>query len=188
MVPREIIKFRKYYRFLYRSAGTDFFILLISDTLLMGIEIERKYLVKNDDWKTDNGFSHYRQGYIFSGEKGVVRVRTIDDRGFLTIKSSAIGLKRHEYEYEIPFNDAVEMFSTLCDDGIIDKKRFKISFGSHVWEVDEFEGLNYGLVLAEIELSDENETFEKPAWIGKEVSDDPRYHNSYLSKHPFSRW
>ncbi|MEJ2545984.1 MAG: CYTH domain-containing protein [Calditrichaceae bacterium] len=112
----------------------------------------------------------------------------MDNKGYLTIKSAPNGLKRHEYEYEIPFDDADNMLENLCENYIVEKKRYKIKYADHMWEVDEFTGLNKGLYLAEIELSDENETFEKPAWIGEEVSLDPKYHNSNLSKKPYCHW
>jgi adenylate cyclase len=154
----------------------------------MAVEIERKFLITNMDWKNDARSHSYRQGYIFAEKKGVVRVRTIDQKGYLTIKSAPIGLKRQEYEFEIPLADANSMLENLCDNYIIEKKRYKIKYADHIWEVDEFTGHNDGLYLAEIELSDENESFEKPAWIGEEVSLDPKYHNSNLSKKPYCQW
>jgi len=154
----------------------------------MGIEIERKFLLKDDAWRDGAQSAYYRQGYIFAEKKGVVRVRTVDQQGFITIKSAPVGLKRQEYEYEIPLADANSMLETLCENFIIEKKRYKVKYGSHIWEIDEFEGHNRGLLLAEIELSDENESFKRPSWIGKEVSGDPKYHNSNLSKQPFDQW
>ena len=117
-----------------------------------------------------------------------MRIRVIDQRGFVTIKSAPVGLTRQEYEYEIPLADANAMLEDLCDKYIVEKKRYKIKFGNHVWEIDEFTGHNEGLLLAEIELSNDNETFEPPPWIGEEVSLDPKYHNSNLSKYPFNQW
>ena len=154
----------------------------------MGIEIERKFLITNNGWKKGAKYSTCRQGYIFAEKKGVVRIRVIDQRGFVTIKSAPVGLTRQEYEYEIPLADANSMLEDLCDKYIVEKKRYKIKFGNHVWEIDEFTGHNEGLVLAEIELSNDNETFEPPPWIGEEVSLDPKYHNSNLSKYPFNQW
>ena len=154
----------------------------------MGIEIERKFLITNNGWKKGAKYSTCRQGYIFAEKKGVVRIRVIDQIGFVTIKSAPVGLTRQEYEYEIPLADANAMLEDLCDKYIVEKKRYKIKFGNHVWEIDEFTGHNEGLVLAEIELSNENETFKPPPWIGEEVSLDPKYHNSNLSKYPFNQW
>lgn len=154
----------------------------------MGIEIERKFLITNNGWKKGAKYSTCRQGYIFAEKKGVVRIRVIDQKGFVTIKSAPVVLTRQEYEYEIPLADANSMLEDLCDKYIVEKKRYKIKFGNHIWEIDEFTGHNEGLVLAEIELSNENETFEPPPWIGEEVSLDPKYHNSNLSKYPFNQW
>ena len=154
----------------------------------MGIEIERKFLITGNDWRKGAQSSKYRQGYIFAEKKGVVRVRTIDQKGYLTIKSAPVGLKRQEYEYEIPLADANAMLDNLCENYIVEKKRYKIKFADHVWEIDEFTGRNEGLLLAEIELSDENESFERPPWIGEEISQDSKYHNSNLSKKPFCNW
>ena len=154
----------------------------------MGIEIERKYLITSDKWREGAQSSYYRQGYIFAEKKGVVRVRTIDQKGFITIKSAPVGLMRQEYEYEIPLADANVMLENMCENHIVEKLRYKIEYGDHVWEIDEFKGPNQGLLLAEIELSDENETFKRPPWIGDEVSLDPKYHNSNLSKRPFEKW
>jgi len=154
----------------------------------MGVEIERKFLVKSSAWKKNARYSRYRQGYIFSEKKGILRVRIVNDKGYLTIKSAPVGLKRQEYEYEIPLNDASEMLNSLCENYIIEKRRYKVAYGDHLWEIDEFEGLNEGLLLAEIELKDEAESFQKPFWVGKEVTNDRRYHNSYLSKSPYTHW
>jgi CYTH domain-containing protein len=154
----------------------------------MGIEIERKFLIISDEWRKSAQPSCYRQGYIFAEKKGVVRIRTIDQKGFITIKSAPVGLKRHEYEYEIPFIDANAILENMCENYIIEKKRYKIKYAGHIWEVDEFTGYNEGLLLAEIELSDEEEIFKRPSWIGEEVSLDPKYQNSNLSKRPFSLW
>ena len=154
----------------------------------MGIEIERKFLIAGDEWRGGAKSSFYRQGYIFAEKKGVIRIRTIDQIGFITIKSAPVGLMRQEYEYEIPFADANTMLDNMCDNYIVEKKRYKINYGKHVWEIDEFTGHNLGLLLAEIELTEENESFEQPSWLGDEVSHDPKYHNSNLSKLPFTQW
>jgi len=117
-----------------------------------------------------------------------VRVRTIGDMGFLTIKGKNIGATRMEFEYEIPVNDANEMLDKLCEKPLIEKIRRKIDFGGFTWEVDEFFGENKGLVIAEVELSDEAQQPELPKWIGEEVTDDPRYYNANLVKNPYSMW
>jgi len=117
-----------------------------------------------------------------------VRVRTIDDKGFLTIKGVTVGAARAEYEYEIPAREADEMLTNLCEKPLIEKNRYKIKAGEVTWEVDEFFGDNEGLVVAEVELATEDQTFEKPAWVGAEVTGDPRYFNSNLTKNPFKNW
>ena len=128
------------------------------------------------------------QGYICSDPDKTVRVRVRGDKGFLTIKgrSSEDGLSRYEWEKEIPVSEAFELMA-LCGSGVIDKTRYLVPFGKHTYEVDVFHGANEGLVLAEIELSDEQEAFEKPSWLGEEVTGDVRYYNSMLSLHPFSK-
>ena len=128
------------------------------------------------------------QGYICSDPDRTVRVRVRGDKGFLTIKGrgSEDGLSRYEWEKEIPVSEAFELMA-LCGSGVIDKTRYLVPFGKHIYEVDVFHGANEGLVLAEIELSDEQEAFEKPSWLGEEVTGDVRYYNSMLSLHPFSK-
>jgi len=154
----------------------------------MAKEIERKFLVKGADWQRLAKGTRYRQGYLNSVKERTVRVRTIDDKGYLTVKGMTIGATRSEYEYEIPAADADAMLTDLCEKPLIEKNRYKIAKGSHVWEIDEFFGENRGLVVAEVELAREEEAFEKPAWIGEEVTGDPRYFNSNLIKHPFTKW
>ncbi len=155
----------------------------------MAIEIERKFLVRNDDWRAraDAG-EIYRQGYLSHDPHRSVRVRIAGERAELNIKSAITPIRRLEYEYSIPLADAREMLDLLCDDERVDKVRYHVRHGQHVWEVDVFEGANAGLVLAEIELGDENESFEKPPWLGEEVSNDPRYFNMNLARHPWTRW
>ena len=154
----------------------------------MGKEIERKFLVKGEAWKSLAKGRHYRQGYLNSAKERTVRIRTIDDKAFLTVKGPTVGVTRPEFEYPIPFEDCTAMLDLLAEKPIIEKTRYKIPMGNHVWEVDEFFGVNAGLVVAEIELASEDEAFEKPEWIGEEVSGDPRYFNSNLVKHPFTTW
>ena len=154
----------------------------------MAKEIERKFLVSGE-FRQDSPESYrIMQGYICSDPDRTVRVRVRGDKGFLTIKgrSSEDGLSRYEWEKEIPVTEAVELMA-LCGSGVIDKTRYLVPFGKHTYEVDVFHGANEGLVLAEIELSDEQDAFEKPSWLGEEVTGDVRYYNSMLSLHPFSK-
>lgn len=154
----------------------------------MGKEIERKYLVKGSDWRSLGKGVHYRQGYLNSVKERTVRIRTINDKAFLTIKGITIGATRSEYEYEIPHTDCMAMLDNLAEKPIIEKKRYKIPFAGLVWEVDEFLGVNEGLIVAEVELQSEDQQFDKPSWIGEEVSSDPRYFNSNLVANPYSTW
>ncbi len=154
----------------------------------MAKEIERKFLVKGDAWRQLDTGKIYRQGYLSVTPERTVRVRTIGDAGFLTIKGKNIGATRMEFEYEIPLDDAAEMLDKLCEKPLIEKIRRKIPFGGFTWEVDEFFGDNAGLVIAEVELSDETRQPELPDWIGEEVTDDPRYYNANLVKNPYSMW
>ena len=154
------------------------------------IEIERKFLVLNADFKTAaSSQNRIVQGYLNSHPERTVRVRIKGDKGFLTIKgkSYASGTTRMEWEKEIPLLEA-EQLLLLCEKGVIDKIRYEIPIGNHIYEVDLFEGENKGLTIAEIELRSENESFEKPNWLGQEVTTDKRYYNSYLSKNPYLNW
>ena len=155
----------------------------------MGLEIERKFLVRNERWRDQvSRHFHIQQGYLINERRLVTRVRISGDQAFLTLKGETDGIKRSEFEYDIPLEDAEAMLATLSDGSVIEKTRHIVPFGNHIWEVDVFEGENDGLVIAEIELSDEAETFDKPDWIGEEVSTDIRYFNSNLIKHPYSNW
>jgi len=154
----------------------------------MGQEIERKFLVLDSSYQSLASGTHYRQGYLNSQKERVVRVRTIDDKGFMTIKGITKGATRLEYEYEIPVKDANELLDALCEQPIIDKVRYKIPMGEFVWEIDEFHGENEGLVVAEVELTSEDQEYPKPPWIGDEVTGDPRYYNSNLIENPFINW
>jgi adenylate cyclase len=153
----------------------------------MGQEIERKFLVRGAPWRTGAG-TLIRQGYLHNETGGTVRVRTKGVRAYLTIKGSTSGITRLEFEYEIPVEDAHQMLNELCQKPLIEKVRYEIQVGGFGWEVDEFLGENSGLVVAEIELEDENQEFPKPDWLGKEVSNDFRYQNANLVKHPYDRW
>jgi adenylate cyclase len=155
----------------------------------MALEIERKFLVKDESWRAASlGGQDILQGYLAWTERATVRVRVKGDRGFLTIKGVTLGVTRDEFEYEIPVADARAMLDGLITLPLIEKTRHRVHVGGHIWEVDVFAGANAGLVLAEIELTSEAEVFERPAWAGEEVSDDPRYRNSSLARHPFSAW
>ena len=153
-------------------------------------EIERKFLVLNEAFKlTATNKKNIAQGYLNTNPNRTVRVRIANDKAFLTVKGKGndTGMTRFEWEKEIPVNEAQSLL-LLCEKGVIEKTRFEIPVGNHVFEVDEFYGENQGLVMAEIELSDEYEPFEKPSWLGKEVTNDQRFYNAYLSKNPFSEW
>jgi len=154
----------------------------------MGKEIERKFLLKDDSWRGLATGTSYRQGYLNSIKERVVRVRTIDDKGYLTVKGITTGATRLEYEYEIPGKDATEMLNDLCEKPIIEKNRHTIDFAGFTWEVDEFFGENEGLAVAEIELKNEEQQFEEPEWIGDEVTGDPKYFNSNLIINPYTKW
>ena len=157
---------------------------------MSGLEIERKFLVRNDDYKRQAyDSSRICQGYICSGHGRTVRVRIRDQRGYLTIKgpSNADGISRYEFEKEITLDEAQHLME-LCEPGRIDKTRYLVKSGDHTFEVDEFHGDNEGLVMAEVELQSEDESFEKPDFIGKEVTGDRRYYNGHLSKKPYCVW
>lgn len=154
----------------------------------MGDEIERKFLVRGDAWKAEATHSAYRQGFLSTEPERTVRVRLADGRGWLTVKGMSVGARRSEYEYEIPREDAARMLDSLCKRPLIEKVRHTLVVGRHTWEVDVFEGDNEGLVIAEVELRAEDEAFERPAWLGDEVTDDPRYFNSSLVEHPYKDW
>ncbi|WP_035356314.1 CYTH domain-containing protein [Edaphobacter aggregans] len=154
----------------------------------MAKEIERKFLVKGDTWRGQGGGKRYRQGYLSTVKERTVRVRTVGDQGFITIKGITVGATRSEYEYEIPLADANEMLDRLCERPLIEKTRYRITRGSVVWEIDEFEGENRGLIVAEVELKDEKQSMSFPDWIGQEVTDDPRYFNANLVARPYSKW
>lgn len=156
----------------------------------MTLEIERKFLIQNDGYKDESYQKQYiKQGFLNSDKNRVVRVRILDDKGFLTIKgkSNHSGTSRFEWEREIPLEDAKQLL-LLCEKGVIEKYRFLVKQGIHTYEIDEFLGDNIGLVIAEIELQSEQENFEKPFWLGSEVTGEERYYNSNLSKFPFKLW
>jgi CYTH domain-containing protein len=143
-------------------------------------------MVKEGDWCKQQA-AKYRQGYLSTVKERTVRVRTVEDKGYLTIKGIAMGASRMEFEYEIPRQDADTLLE-ICEKPLIEKNRYKIKHGGFVWEVDEFFGVNQGLIVAEIELESEDQFFSKPDWVGKEVTGDPRYFNSNLIKNPYTKW
>ena len=154
----------------------------------MATEIERKFLVKDDSWRGLGEGDHYRQGYLSTEPGRTVRVRVAAGKGFLTIKGKTVNATRAEYEYVIPTQDANDMLDELCARPLIEKIRYRIEYQGLVWEVDEFEGENAGLVVAELELAAEDQAVTLPAWVGEEVTTDPRYYNANLIAHPFSHW
>jgi len=154
----------------------------------MAKEIERKFLVRGNTWRGQDGGKRYRQGYLSTVKERTVRVRTTGDKGFITIKGESVSATRSEYEYEIPLVDANEMLDRLCERPLIEKTRYRVSHEGLVWEIDEFEGDNRGLIIAEIELKDETQSVTLPGWIGQEVTGDPRYFNANLVANPFSQW
>ena len=151
------------------------------------VEIERKFLVQGSPWVDWGAGVPYQQGYLSRGAHSTTRVRIAGDQGVLTIKGKTIGISRLEFEYEVPLAHAQSLLA-LCEGDIISKRRWRVTYEGHVWELDVFEGANEGLVVAEIELATEEETFARPAWLGEEVSDDPRYTNGALSRRPWSAW
>lgn len=155
----------------------------------MGIEIERKFLVNHDQWeqlvKPTGEF--YRQGYLLTDPQKTIRVRQTSDKGFLTIKGISVGATRAEYDYEIPFEEAKELLDQFAV-AELSKVRYKIAIENHIWEVDVFSGKNEGLIVAEIELKSEDETFDIPNWIDREVTAEEKYYNSNLVTKPYSYW
>jgi adenylate cyclase len=155
----------------------------------MPIEIERKFLLKDDSWRqlADAGTA-FRQGYLLGGVHASVRVRIEGNKAFLNIKSKTLSVTRQEYQYAIPIDEAVELLETLCEKPLVEKIRYLVHYAGHEWEIDVFAGDNAGLVVAEVELQSEQESIELPPWVGVEVSDDPRYYNVNLVRHPYSTW
>ncbi len=155
----------------------------------MPLEIERKFLVMDDSWKSASQEAiDLRQGYLNLEQRCSIRVRTDGRRGWLNIKGATVGAERPEYEYEIPLSDAEQLLRSFAVGPVIAKTRHLVPFAGHLWEVDVFHGENRGLVVAEIELDDPQQTFEKPPWLGQEVTDDVRYYNTALCRRPFQNW
>ena len=155
----------------------------------MATEIERKFLVENDLWR-ESVISEavIKQGYLCRQDNTTIRVRVAGDAAWVNIKSATRGIRRLEYEYPIPLPDAEGLLAEVAEQPFIDKIRYQVRQGGHVWDLDVFRGLNQGLVLAEVELGAEDEAFEMPAWAGREVSGDPRYYNANLVKLPYCDW
>jgi adenylate cyclase len=155
----------------------------------MAQEVERKFLVRGEFKHLAYKETRITQGYLSSVPERTVRVRTKGDKGFITIKGmgNASGASRFEWEKEIPAEEVRDLLK-ICEPGVIDKTRYQVKAGPHTYEVDEFYGENQGLIVAEVELGTENETFEKPEWLGEEVTGEVKYYNSMLMKHPFTKW
>jgi adenylate cyclase len=155
----------------------------------MALEIERKFLLRSDEWRSQIATRLLlRQGYLSSGSRSSIRARIAGEQAWLTLKANRSGMSRLEYEYPIPRRDADEILEALCEGPLIEKYRHELRVGAHVWEIDEFLGDNVGLIVAEIELDDESEAFERPTWLGMEVTHDERYYNFNLAKRPFNSW
>ena len=155
----------------------------------MALEIERKFLVKEESWRDKvESQVHIMQGYLANNVNATVRVRVKGDAAYLTIKGATTGISRTEYEYPIPVEDAQAMLRELALFPAIEKTRYNVRSGKHLWELDLFAGENEGLVMAEVELASEDEAFEMPEWAGEEVSSDPRYYNASLAQRPYKSW
>ena len=154
----------------------------------MAIEIERKFLLKNDSWRNKTQPVFISQGYLHIAKDLVIRVRTVADKSFLSLKGTAGGIRRLEFEYRIPMSDAVQLLEKFSIKPPIEKNRYYIEVSGFKWEIDEFLGVNTGLILAEIELKHERQQFPIPEWLGAEVTGDIRYYNAYLAKNPYQNW
>jgi len=155
----------------------------------MGVEIERKFLTRNDSWRAKVERSlPMRQGYLHRANDSAIRVRICGDQAHINIKKTEDGIRRLEFEFDIPMHEAEELLEKVAMEPQIQKTRHEMRFGDHLWEIDEFHGDNAGLIVAEIELDDPDEPFERPEWLGEEVSQDRRYFNSNLILHPFNTW
>lgn len=155
----------------------------------MALEIERKFLLKDESWRDSVVRTiSMVQGYLCGAEGRSVRIRIEDDKALLNIKGSSDGISRHEFEYEVPVDEGMEMLRELAINPLIEKQRHIIFFGGHEWEIDVFSGENEGLVVAEVELTDVDKEFEHPPWVGEEVSHDMRYYNTALASKPYSKW
>jgi len=155
----------------------------------MAIEIERKFLLCSDEWRSQvSKKSVMRQGYLSTNKEASVRIRLVENIAQINVKSATLGMLRSEYEYEIPAHDAQEMLDNLCEKPLIEKTRHYVIFAGHEWEIDVFTGDNAGLVVAEVELNDIDEKINKPAWLGQEVTEEKRYYNVCLVRNPYKDW
>ena len=154
----------------------------------MGREIERKFLLRNEDWRGLAVGKSCVQGYLAGSVECCVRVRIAENTATLSIKGATTGAGRSEFEYGIPLEDARQILATLVREPLIEKTRYTIEYKGFLWEIDEFHGRNQGLIVAEIELEHADQSFEKPAWIGEEVTGDPRYYNANLARAPYGEW
>ena len=154
----------------------------------MATEIERKYLVLEETWRSRAVGMVFRQGYLSTVKERTVRVRVVGDLGYLTVKGLTVGSVRTEFEYQVPIADAEQMLDELCEQPLIEKTRYVIEENGLTWEIDEFAGANEGLIVAEVELGDESQQVDPPDWVGEEVTNDARYFNANLIAHPFSEW
>jgi len=154
----------------------------------MGLEVERKFLVRSDEWRTLGEAVLIRQGYLCDVPERVVRVRLSGARGWLTVKGINVGPSRLEFEYEIPAKDAADLLDAFCPQPVLEKQRTRVPHGGLTWEVDEFSGANAGLVVAEVEIPHPDHPLTLPGWVGTEVTGDPRYYNNQLHAHPFTGW
>lgn len=155
----------------------------------MNVEIERKYRVTDTSYRTQaTRCTCYRQGYLSATPTATVRIRIAGDQAFITIKGTTTGCSRQEYEYPIPVADATRMLDSLCQSGLIEKRRYLYPYAGHTWEIDEFMGDNEGLIVAEVELQSESEAVQLPPFIGREVTGDPRYYNACLAQNPYKNW
>ncbi|MDH3589026.1 MAG: CYTH domain-containing protein [Gammaproteobacteria bacterium] len=154
----------------------------------MALEIERKFLVVSDDWRVQvERSADYRQAYLAHNGLVSVRIRIAGDKANINLKSAGLEIQRDEFEYAIPIDDARQLLH-LCSGAVIDKTRHFVRHERHLWEIDVFAGANAGLIIAEIELDSAEESFDRPQWLGIEVSGDPRYYNVYLADHPYAEW
>ncbi len=162
---------------------------MLEEEVEVAQEVERKFLIRSDEWRHHStGCQRIRQGYLIGAARASIRIRVAGEQAWLNIKSATLGVERREYEYAIPLADAEEMLAELCERPQIEKVRYEVPWGDHTWEIDSFEGDNAGLVVAEIELGQADEPFERPPWLGEEVSDDPSYYNVRLIQHPYREW
>jgi len=154
----------------------------------VALEIERKFLLTSDAWRGLGPSTAYRQGYLSTVKERTVRVRVAGDQGTITIKGITRGAIRTEFEYSIPLADANAMLDELCEKPLVEKTRHVVEVDGTTWEIDEFAGVNSGLIIAEVELDSVDQEITHPEWVGAEVTDDPRYFNANLIAHPYSEW